>query len=179
MRTTRSCGPNDQAGPWPQLMVDGSTKLTGRRAVRRPKCLEPVHSHARRVRNRNQGSGPAGTGHMAWMPHPRRNTDMNAASTPYRQGRPTGRRRVTSSAARRDDRYCLTAVSRVRTTSTPRRRLGGMSRIPVARPGLATGTGALLRSRAARLRGCVMRSRRCSGPARSRRRCRSQPGSGR
>jgi hypothetical protein len=56
--------------------------------------------------------------------------------------------------------------------------LEGMPRIPVARPGLGTGTSALLRSRAARLRGCAMRSRCCSGPARSGRSCRSQPGPG-
>ena len=51
--------------------------------------------------------------------------------------------------------------------------------IPERWPGSWTKNRCLLRSRAARLRGCAMQSRCCSGPARSRRSCRSQPGSGR
>ena len=79
---------------------------------------------------------------------------------------------------RRDGRYRLTGVSRVTNYLDASAALGGMPRIPVARPGPGTGTGALLRSRAARLRRCAMRSRCRSEPARSRRSCRGQPGPG-
>jgi hypothetical protein len=95
-----------------------------------------------------------------------------APAVQYRMSRSGASRRL---RARRDNRYCSTAPSRSRTTLAA---LAGMPRIPVARPGPGTGTDALLRSRAARLRRRATRSRRCSDPVRSRRSCRSQPGPG-